>query len=90
MIDFFNRKEICVTFDLNKQAEIRYLLQGEGIDYQIRTKNRTDTILLRGGTTRAYTGSAGNRQMQDYEYHIYVHRDDFERALYLLQEKKIR
>lgn len=85
MSTFFNRKEVCVTFDMNKQAEIRYLLQGAGIDYRIRTKNRTGTMLLRGGTTRTYTGSAGNRQMEDYEYHIYVHKDDYEEALRLMR-----
>ena len=59
MITIFNRKEICVTYDMNKQAEIIYLLQGADIDYVIRTKNRTGTMLVRGGTTRAYTGTYG-------------------------------
>ena len=84
MITIFNRKEVCITYDMNRQAEIRNILQGANIDYIIRTKNRTETMLVRGGT-RAYTGSWGNRQMIDYEYHIYVHKDDYERALYLMR-----
>ena len=84
MITIFNRKEICITYDMNRQAEIRNILQGANIDYVIRTKNRTETMLVRGGT-RAYTGSYGNRQMMDYEYHIYVHKDDYEEAMYLLR-----
>jgi hypothetical protein len=84
MITIFNRKEVCITYDMNRQAEIRNILQGANIDYIIRTKNRTETMLVRGGT-RAYTGSWGNRQMMDYEYHIYVHKDDYERALYLMR-----
>ena len=84
MITIFNRKEVCITYDMNRQAEIRNILQGANIDYVIRTKNRTETMLVRGGT-RAYTGSWGNRQMMDYEYHIYVHKDDYERALYLMR-----
>lgn len=87
MITFLNRKEVCVTFDMNRQAEIRYLLQGAGIDYVIRTKNRTETMLARGGTIRAYTGTRGNRQMMDYEYHIYVHKDDYEEAMFLIRDK---
>ncbi|MBQ2412535.1 MAG: hypothetical protein II313_03820, partial [Anaerotignum sp.] len=59
--------------------------QGAGIDYIIRTKNRTKTMLVRGGT-RAYTGTYGNRQMMDYEYHIYVHKDDYEEALHLIHK----
>ena len=86
MITFLNRKEVCITFDMNKQAEIRYLLQGAGIDYVIRTKNRTGSAFVRGGT-RAYTGSFGHNQMMDYEYHIYVHKDDYEEAMYLIREK---
>jgi hypothetical protein len=84
MITIFNRKEVCITYDMNRQAEIRNILQGADIDYVIRTKNRTETMFVRGGT-RAYTGSWGNRQMMDYEYHIYVHKDDYERALYLMR-----
>ena len=84
MITIFNRKEVCITYDMKRQAEIRNILQGANIDYIIRTKNRTETMLVRGGT-RAYTGSWGNRQMMDYEYHIYVHKDDYERALYLMR-----
>ena len=85
IITFFNRKEICATFDMNRQAEIRYLLQGAGIDYITRTKNRTENMLVRGGT-RAYTGTYGNRQMRDYEYHVYVHKDDYEEALHLIHK----
>ena len=87
MITFLNRKEVCVTFDMNRQAEIRYLLQGAGIDYAIRIKNRTESVFGRGGTTRAYTGTYGNRQMMDYEYHIYVHKDDYEEAMFLIRDK---
>ena len=86
MITFFNRKELCSTCDMKRQAEIRYLLQGAGLDYIIRTKNRTGSMLLRGGTTRAYTGTYGNQQMMDYEYHIYVHKYDYDEALYLIHK----
>ena len=86
MITILNRKEVCVTFDMNKQAEIRYRLQGAGIDYVIRTKNRTGSAFVRGGI-RAYTGSFGHNQMMDCEYHIYVHKDDYEEAMYLIREK---
>ena len=32
-------------------------------------------------------GTYGNQQMMDYEYHIYVHKDDYEEAMYLIREK---
>ena len=87
MITILNRKEVCTTYDMNRQAEIRYLLQGAGIDYRIRTKNRMGTMMVGGGTPRAYMGTYGNQQMMDYEYHIYVHKDDYEEAMYLIREK---
>lgn len=81
MITFFNRKEVCITYDLQKQAEIRYQLQGAGIDYCIKVINRTNTASVRAGT-RAYTGTHGHNSMMEYEYHIYVHKDDYEEAMY--------
>ncbi len=86
MITILNRKELCVTYDMNKQAEIRYILQGAGLDYTIRTKNRTGTMLLGRGTTRTYIGAYGNQQMMDYEYHIYVHKNDYAEAVRLIHE----
>lgn len=84
MITFFNRKEVCITFDLKRQAEVRDLLQGAGIDYRIKVINRTSTASVRAGT-RAYTGSFGTNTMMEYEYHIYVHKDDYEEAMHLIR-----
>lgn len=86
MITILNRKEVCMTYDMNRQAEIRYLLQGSGIDYRIKVVNRTNpsSVLLAEGA-RAYTGARGESSM-DYEYHIFVHKDDYEEALHLIQK----
>lgn len=35
MITRFNRKEICVTFDMKEQARVRDVLAGNGIDLEI-------------------------------------------------------
>lgn len=86
MITIFNRKEICLTYDIKRQSEVRDILQGAGIDYRIRTINRTNTVAVRAGT-RAYTGTIGRDQMRDYEYHIYVHKDDYEEAMFLIRDK---
>ena len=86
MITFLNRKEVCNTHALKKHADIRYLLQAARADSRTRTISRTDTVDVRAGT-RAYTGTIGRDQMQDYEYHIYVHKDDYEEAMYLIREK---
>lgn len=85
MITIFNRKEVCITYDMKRQAEVREILQRENIDYRIKVINRKTQISpFSIAGTRAYTGSHGNRMME-YEYHIFVHKDDYERALYLLR-----
>ena len=34
-----------------------------------------------------YMYENGNQQMMDYEYHIYVHKDDYEEAIHLIHKK---
>ena len=69
MITIFNRKEICLTYDIKRQAEVRDILQGAGIDYRIKTINRkTQVSIFAMSGTRAYTGNLGQNQMMDYEY----------------------
>lgn len=84
MITIFNRKEVCITYDMKRQAEVRDILQGAGIDYEIKVINRTNpsSVLLIEGA-RAYTGTRGE---SIYEYHIYVHKDDYDEALYLISK----
>lgn len=85
MITIFNRKELFVTFDLQKQAEIRQILQANGIDYQIKVTNRKSASPVWSGT-RAYTGTFGEDLSQMNEYKIFVHKDDYEQAVYLMQK----
>lgn len=40
MITIFNRKELIITYDLVKQAELRNLLAGNNIKYLIKTRNQ--------------------------------------------------
>lgn len=84
MITLFNRKEVCITYDIKQQAEIRDILQGRGIDYRIKVINRKSASSVWAGT-RAYTGTHGENLMMEYEYHIYVHKDDYEEALALIR-----
>jgi hypothetical protein len=37
------------------------------------------------GQAKRYVSEERLKQMMDYEYHIYVHKDDYERALYLMR-----
>ncbi len=75
MILFFNRKELFVTFSIDKQSEIRKILNENSIDYKIKIKNQ----------------NSKNRYLQNpdfsCEYIFYVHKKDYDKAFYLINKK---
>ena len=83
MITIFNRRELSVTYDMARQAEIRRPLAESGIDYQVKVVNHS-TVSLGGEMTRARTGSFGENANFSHEYIIYVKKRDYERAKYLI------
>lgn len=83
MIAFFNRKELMATFSLEEQARVRNLLHDHNIDYSVRSVNRNSASAFAAGS-RSRTGSFGNRQADMYEYILYIHKADYERAKKLI------
>lgn len=79
MITIFNRKELISTFDMKKQSEVRELLAQKNIDYTIKTINRKSPSPIDAGS-RARTGTLGENLDCEYEYIIFVKKDDFEAA----------
>ena len=75
MITIFNRKELFITTDTDYQVKIRGILAAKGIDYAVKVKN------LQGAYSRARGGSFGVNQEAAYEYKIYVHKKDYDKAL---------
>ncbi len=84
MLTILNRREIFHTSDMKQQAEVRTLLEQEGIDCQVRTINRKSPSPLSAGS-RAYTGSAGEKQELAYDYTIFVAREMEEKARAILK-----
>ena len=76
MIPFWNRKELLVTYDMEKQAKVRDRLNAEGIDYKVKVV--TPDASMRARVT-SYT-------IKQYEYKIYVNKKDYEAAQYLLSD----
>lgn len=79
MITVFNRKELLVTLSMEVQAQARGKLEDRGIDYTIKTINRKSPSAF--GDTRARTGTFGENLAMEYEYIIYVKKDDYDKAL---------
>ena len=82
MIYIFNRRELVLTLSMDRQAEIRAILSANGIDYQVKTTNLQNAPLA--GSQRARRGSFGIQSEHSYEYKIYVHKKDYEKAKYLM------
>lgn len=79
MITLWNRKEVLITYDMQKQSQVRALLQEQGIDYTIKTHSRENM--------RGHRGKVFQNPMQGCEYKIYVHKDDYEQAVRLINQR---
>ena len=77
MITIFNRKEVCITYDMKRQAEVRDILNANGIKYIFKVTDRFGS----NPTSSAW----GTRMDERCEYKIYVHKNDYDEAMYLLR-----
>ena len=81
MLTLFNRRELYMTYDMNDRVRVCDILRANGIDYRLKTINTTSSTMggRRGGNT------FGVNMDYAYEYKIYVHKNDYDRALHLIQ-----
>ena len=88
MITPFNRAELFLTYDLNRLNQVRYALEGAGIDYTCRAKDLTSPTALDGlfgGSSRGRTGTFGINHETRVEYKLYVRKDELDRARQFLR-----
>lgn len=83
MITIFNRKELLITMDMNRQSNVRDILSAKGIEYMVKVTNLQSASAT--GSDRARAGSLGINQNYSYEYKIYVHNKDYDNALRLIR-----
>lgn len=83
MITLFNRKELICTFDMKKQAKVSGILDEHHIDYRIKTSNRKSPCPVASGS-RSRTGTYGKKTEFEYEYRIFVKKEEFEKAKSLI------
>ena len=89
MIAPFNRAELLITYDLNRLNQVRYALEGAGIDYTYRAKDLTSPTALDGlfgGSSRGRTGTFGINHEARVEYRLYVRKDELDWARQILRE----
>lgn len=83
MISIFTRKELLITFDVKRQRDVCDILSANGVKYTVHVTNRQNAAVV--GNSRARTGSFGINTNLSYEYKIYVHKNDYDNAMRLIQ-----
>ena len=68
---------------MKRQSDVRDILRANGIDYTVKVLNRKSPSPIAAGS-RARTGTLGEDLSKEYEYKIYVHRDDYKKACALI------
>lgn len=84
MLTIFNRKSVYIGTDIQDFSRIRTLLSDSHIPYSQKTKNRMGQWAGHG-TIRGRTGSLGQSSDTMYEYEVFVGKDDYEKAMHLIQ-----
>ena len=83
MLTIINRKELYITMSMQEQSRVRDILDTNEIEYSIKTINRNSPSAL--SDTRARTGTLGQNMDLVYQYIIYVHKQDYEKAKHLIK-----
>lgn len=83
-MNFFNRREIITTFNLNVLDQARDVLRAAGIKYYIKTVNRRSPSPFSTGS-RGHTGTAFEKMEYEYTYYLYVHKNDYKEAVEIVR-----
>ena len=85
MIHIFNRKELLLSYDLRQVNNLREILRANRIDYHVKASYPRSASAI--GAGRARTASFGPVRQQE-RFTVYVHKADYDRAMYLLRENR--
>ena len=76
-MNIFSRREVYLTWSLDEVNWITGRLTSSGIDYGIVTNSMTDPGRMHGVPNVKFE--------YEYEYRIYVHKNDYDRAMRLIR-----
>lgn len=82
MIFIWNRKEVYNGFSIDDFNRIKDILSEREIKYDFRTVNRTTSSAF--DSTRGRIGSMGENLKYSYEYYIYVNKNDYDDAIFII------
>ena len=85
MIMIWNRKLIYQGIDIEKASRIRSFLSQNDIKYSYKTVNSRGSSMF--GLGRGHTGSFGEKIEYNYHYYIYVHKNDYDKAIWIINKR---
>jgi len=83
MIFFLNQKEVFMGYSMKEFSDVRFKLSSSGIKYKIKTVNQSSSTFM--GSSRTRSGSYGLNQAYNYLYYVYVHKNDYDKALAIIK-----
>lgn len=86
MILLWNRKEIYNGFSIAEFNKLKDILSTNGIKYDFKTVNRSTASVF--DVSRGRTGSMGENLKYSYEYYIYVNKDNYDEAVFAINNYK--
>lgn len=90
MINVFNRKEVCVTYDMAEQARVKNILENNNIEFDLDTKRLESPLGGQSSISAAASPLGGQTSVNSdthnccMEYKVYVKKADYEQAKTLI------
>ncbi len=83
---FWNRIEVYCGYSLTEFSELRDILASKGLNYSYRLVNRSSSASF--ASNRARSGTFGQNPALDTQYYLYVHKKDYENAMFYLRSSR--
>ena len=82
MISLWNRKEVYNGYSIKAVNKVKEILISNGIKYTTRVVNRNNSNFF--GPSRNRTSTFGEKAELANIYYLYVHKDDYDKAIMLI------
>ncbi len=82
-VRFWQRTEVLCTYEQERFQRTRELLTAHGIDYDVRIKSATHSVVPFGRGTRNVQGNLGAQF--GTQYYVYVKKEQLEEAQFVLR-----
>ncbi len=82
MISLWNRKDVYNGYSIKAVNKVKEILISNGIEYTTRVVYRNNSKLF--GPSRSRTGAFGEKTELANIYYLYVHKDDYDKAIMLI------